>query len=835
VRAPLSWLREHAALPDELTGRALGDALVRAGLEVETVESAGADVAGPLVVGRVLEATPEEHSNGKTINWCRVDVGAHNPAGEGSRGIVCGAHNFGPGDLVVVALPGAVLPGDFAIAARKTYGHVSDGMICSAAEVGLGEDHAGIIVLTPEAGGPEPAPGDEAAPLLHLRDDVLDIAVTPDRGYCLSIRGLAREAAQAAGVAFTDPVDRPVPEERHDGQPVTIESPACSVFTALTVRGLDPSRPSPRWLARRVQLAGMRPISLVVDLANYVMLETGQPLHTYDAASLVGTVVARQARPGEKLRTLDDSVRALDPEDLVIADDSGPIGVAGVMGGASTEVTAGTTAVVIEAACFDALAIARTSRRHRLSSEASRRYERGVDPAAGYAAAHRLAALLVELGDGVLDTAETVAGQVPTPPTQQLDAGLPGRILGTPVDRARVETLLAAVGVEVRDDGTGSLTVAPPTWRPDLRDPYDYVEEVGRLIGYDTIEPVVPRAPVGRGLTRAQRARRAVTARLAAAGAVEVLSFPFAAPTDLDRLGVPADDRRRAAVRLINPLSESQPALRTTLLPGLFAAVARNTSRGLDDLALFESGAVFHAAVPRTRAPRPPVTGPPDEATLRAMDDALGDQPRFLAAVLTGSWTRAGWQAPARPSGWVHALALADEAATAVGASLTRTAAEHAPWHPGRCAALRLAGTDVVVGHAGELHPRVCEAFGLPARTSALELDLDLLIAGAPERGAVVPLSSFPVAKEDVALIVDESVPAAAVADALRRGSGELLESLELFDIYRGPQVGEGRKSLAFALRFRAPDRTLTAAEAAAARDAAVAATAELGAVQRTI
>ena len=835
MRAPLSWLREYVALPDDLTGRALGDALVRAGLEVETVESAGSDVTGPLVVGRVLEATPEEHSNGKTINWCRVDVGAHNAAGEGSRGIVCGAHNFGAGDLVVVALPGAVLPGDFTIAARKTYGHVSDGMICSAAELGLGEDHAGIIVLTPEPGQLEPVPGDDAAPLLHLRDDVLDIAVTPDRGYCLSIRGLARESAQAAGVAFSDPVDRTVPDERHDGQPVALESSACTVFTALTVRGLDPGRTSPRWLSRRVQLAGMRPISLVVDLANYVMLETGQPLHTYDATTLVGTVVARQARPGEKLRTLDDSVRALDPEDLVIADDSGPIGLAGVMGGASTEVTPTTTAVVIEAACFDAMTTARTSRRHKLSSEASRRYERGVDPAAGYAAAHRLARLLVELGGGALDVGETVVGRVPAPPTQQIDAGLPGRILGTALDQGQVETLLAAVGVAVRADGSGYLTLAPPTWRPDLRDPYDYVEEVGRLVGYDTIEPVVPRAPVGRGLTRAQRARRAVTARLAAAGAVEVLSFPFAAPTALDRLGIPADDRRRAANRLLNPLSENQPALRTTLLPGLFSAVARNTSRGLDDLALFESGAVFHAAVPRTVAPRPPVTSPPDAATLRAMDDALGDQPRFLAAVLAGAWTRAGWQGPVRPSGWAQAVALAEVAAAAVGASLTREAAEVAPWHPGRCAALRLAGSDVVVGHAGELHPRVCEAFGLPARTSAFELDLDLLVEAAPERGVVAPLSSFPVAKEDVALIVDESVPASAVADALRRGAGELLESLELFDIYRGPQVGEGRKSLAYALRLRARDRTLTAAEAGAARDAAVAAAAELGAVQRTV
>lgn len=829
MKAPISWLREHAALPADLTGRQLSDALVRAGLEVEAVDEVGGDVQGPVVVGRVLTFTPEEHSNGKTIRWCSVDVGESEP-----RGIVCGAPNFAVGDLVVVALPGARLPGDFEIAARKTYGHVSDGMICSAAELGLGDDHSGIIVLHASPGEPDPVPGQDARPVLHVDDEVLDIAVTPDRGYCLSVRGLAREAAQATGTAFTDPVDRGVPAPRTDGYPVAIESDACTVFTALTVDGLDPSRPSPRWLTRRVQLAGMRPISLVVDVANYVMLQTGQPLHTYDASSLSGTVVARQAAVGDKLRTLDDSVRALDPADLVIADDSGPIGLAGVMGGAATEVRSTTTSVVIEAAAFDALTLARTSRRHKLSSEASRRYERGVDPAAGYAAARRAAALLVDLGGGTLRTAETVVGTVPVPPTTRLDVTLPERILGTPVDRARVEELLVAVGATVRDDDSGVLTVLPPTWRPDLRDPYDYVEEVGRLVGYENITPVVPLAPPGRGLTRSQRDRRAVTARLAAVGAVEVLNFPFVSVAELDRLGLPADDRRRSSNVLANPLSDTQPALRTTLLPGLFGAVTRNTSRGLDDLALFETGSVFFAAVPPAVAPRPSVERRPDALDLERMDDALGDQPRMLAAVLAGSWLRAGWRGPAQPATWTQAVALAEEAAAAVGTTLDRHPAERAPWHPGRCAELRLTQTDVVVGHAGELHPTVCAAFGLPPRTSALELELDVLLAGAPDRGEIAPLSAYPVAKEDVALVVDESVTAEDLADALRRGGGALLESLELFDVFRGPQIGDDRKSLAYALRFRAFGRTLAAAEVNAARDAAVAATAELGAVQRT-
>ena len=826
MRAPLSWLREYAAVSADTDGRALADALVRAGLEVETVDRAGADVTGPLVVGRVLDYADEPQRNGKTIRWCQVDVGAHNPE-DGLRGIVCGAHNFTVGDLVVVALPGAVLPGDFAIAARKTYGHVSDGMICSARELGLGDDHDGILVL-PE---PDLTPGEDAAAVLQLRDDVLDIAVTPDRGYCLSIRGLAREAAQATGVAFTDPVDRPVPLEVADGYPVELESPDCPLFVALTVTGIDPARPSPRWLARRVQLAGMRSISLAVDITNYVMLETGQPIHAYDRDALDGPIVVRHAVEGEKLTTLDDVVRPLDAEDLVITDGTGPIGLAGVMGGATSELSASTRDVVVEAAHFDAMTLARTSRRHKLSSEASRRFERGVDPAATYAAAHRVARLLVELAGGTLSPEETVRGSVLPQPTTTMADSLPATVLGTEVDHDTVVRLLTAVGATVSGDET--LTLTAPSWRPDLTDAYDYVEEVGRLIGYDTVPPVLPPAPGGRGLTRAQRARRAVNAALATAGFVEVLSFPFATVEDLDRMGVPGDDERRRLNRVLNPLAETTPYLRTSLLPGLFAAVARNRSRGTDDLTLYEAGSVFFARDPQRAAPRPPVTGPPTAAELAAMDDALGRQPRHLAAVLCGQ-RRGGWSAPTETVDWTDAVGFADTAAAAVGVVLERRSAVRAPWHPGRCA--DLVAADRVVGHAGELHPEVCRAYDLPPRTVAAELDMDALIAAAPTGGDIPLVSGFPVAKEDVALVVAADVPAAAVERALRAGAGPLLESVSLFDVYAGPPVPEGHVSLAYALRFRALDRTLTDTDTAAARDAAVAAAAEqTGAVQRTV
>ena len=837
MKAPLSWLRDYAALPAELTGRELAEALVRAGLEVETVEQAGAGVTGPVVIGRVLAFEPEPQKNGKVIRWCRVDVGTeHNPAegadGRPGRGIVCGAANFAVGDRVVVALPGAVLPGGFSIAARKTYGHVSDGMICSSAELGLpSEGDTGILVL-PDGGEPL---GADAAAVLALRDEVLDIAVTPDRGYCLSIRGLAREAAQSLGVAFTDPVDRPVPAPRSDGYPVHVESAACPVFTAVSVVGIDPAAASPRWLARRVQLAGMRSISLAVDITNYVMLETGHPIHAYDADRLTGPIVVRPARAGEQLRTLDDVVRDCDPADLLITDDSGPIGLAGVMGGASTELSAATTKVVIEAASFDAMTIAKTSRRHKLGSEASRRFERGVDPGAGYAAAHRVAQLLVELAGGTVAEEETVVGEVPAMPVQTINTALPGQILGVEIDSATVVRLITAVGAQVLQDGT-SLAITPPSWRPDLRDPYDYVEEVGRLVGFDTIEPVVPRAPVGRGLTRSQRARRSVAAALVTAGAVEVLTLPFASRADLDKMGIPSDDRRRDLFQIVNPLAETSPYLRTTLLPGLFAAATRNLSRGNEDLVLFEAGSVFLASKSRPSAPRPGVSTRPGADVLAAMDDALGDQPRHLAGLLTGQWRAPGWADGAEPVGWQHAVGLSEVAAHAVGLTLARKPADHAPWHPGRVAELLVPASDVIVGYAGELHPQVCQAFGLPPRTCAFEVNVDLLAATAPEGGEVTPISAHPLAKEDVALIVDETVAAAAVEAALRGGAGDLLESIQLFDIFRGSQIGEGKKSLAFALRFRASDRTLTTAESGAARDAAVAEAAQqTGAVQRTL
>jgi len=811
MRVPLSWLREHVDLPAEATGRDVAERIIRAGLEVETVDRVGGDLRGPLVVGRVVEYD-ELSEVKKPIRFCQVDVGEHAP-----RGIVCGAVNFGAGDKVVVALPGSTLPGGFEIGARKTYGKVSDGMICSESELGMAEGKSsGILVLPADS-----EIGADAVALLGLRDEVLDIAVTPDRGYCFSVRGVGREVAITYDVGFSDPGVRKAAGPLDGGYPVVIDDPiGCDRFVARTVTGIDPSRPSPLWLQRRLQMAGMRPLSLAVDITNYVMLELGQPLHGYDRGLLQGPIVVRRAAAGEKLETLDGATRDLDPEDLLITDGSGPIGLAGVMGGATTEISAATTAVVIEAAHFDPVAIARASRRHRLSSEASRRFEPGVDHALPAAAAQRAAELLVELAGGTAEPGVTIAGAGLTPTTIRVAASHPASVAGRDIAAATAVRRLEQIGCTV--DVVGDLLdVVAPSWRPDLTDPADVAEEVIRLEGYHTIPSTLPLAPPGRGLTAVQRLRRRVGQALAAAGYAETLSYPFVGVRDLDALGIDAGDPRRRMLRLANPLSDEEPELRTTLLPGLLATLRRNVGRGTPDVAVFESGAVYLPRPGAPAAPRLPVDRRPSDDEVQRVQAALPDQPGHVGVALCGQREPGGWWGAARAVSWADAVEAGRVVARAAGVDLEVRAAQHAPWHPGRCAALLADGK--VVGHAGELHPRVITALGLPARTCAMELDLDRVAALSGGVVAAPSISSYPVATQDVALIVDDAVPVADVEAALRAGAGELLESLRLFDVFTGEQIGAGRKSLAFALRFRAPDRTLTVDEASAARDAAVA------------
>jgi phenylalanyl-tRNA synthetase beta chain len=827
MKASLSWILDHVDVPAGTTTEEITDRLTLTGLKLEAIVSPGREITGPLVIGRVLTKEPEPQKNGKTINWCTVDVGDANGTGE-PQGIVCGAHNFEPGDLVATILPGGVLPGGFEISARKTYGHLSAGMICSSRELGLGDDHDGIIVLPSDAG----EPGQDVRPVLGLDEETIELEVNPDRAYALSIRGIAREVLVSVDGAtgFRDPAIRDTPAANADGHPVVVEDPeGCPVFVARKVTGFDPAAPTPDFMVRRITAAGMRPISLAVDVTNYVMLETGRPIHGYDADEVQGALVVRRARDGETLTTLDGTKRTLDPADLVVTDDSGIIGLGGVMGGETTEMSDTTTSILVEAAHWDAVSMFRTGRRHKITSEAGKRNERGVDPTICEAAADRVVELLVEHGGGEAHPGVTVVGTPPAMPVVEVAGDLAARVSGMPITEEQSIECLRAVGCEV--SGSGTLSVTPPPWRPDLRDAQDFSEEVVRLVGYDQVPSVLPTPPSGRGLTRPQQLRRRIGRTLAGEGFVEVVSFPFVGEADLDALGLTAEDPRRDLLRLSNPLNAEAGFMTTTLLPGVLRAAGKNVGHGNADVAVFETGTV---TLPRHAGPAAilPVDRRPTDEEFAALDAALPAQPLHLALVATGDAVSGGWWGEARAVSWADAVDAVRAVADALGLEVAASSVELAPWHPGRCAELSVAGE--VIGHAGEVHPTVCQAFGLPKRTVAAEVDLDLLIERAVHLRKAPSFSSYPVAKEDVALVVDSSVPAAAVEAALREGAGELLESIRLFDVYTGDQIGAGKKSLAYALRFRAPDRTLKEGEAAAARDAGVALAAErTGAVQR--
>ncbi|WP_431711599.1 phenylalanine--tRNA ligase subunit beta [Glutamicibacter uratoxydans] len=846
MRVPLSWLREYAQVPAEATAEDIMADLVKVGLEEEDVHRPSDELSGPIVVGQVLSIEKEEQKNGKTINWCQVRVvpegteqtlSAEGIDPSGVQGIICGAHNFVEGDKVVVTLPGAVLPGDFRITPRKTYGHISAGMIASARELGIGEDHDGIIVLSRL--GLDPELGTDVMELFGLYDQAAEINVTPDRGYCFSIRGVAREYALATGTSFTDPASLiTLDQDTAAGHPVRVEDAApiygvtgCSRFVTREVTGIDPTLPTPRWMASRLALAGMRSISLVVDISNYVMLELGQPLHFYDADKLSGPIVVRRATSGEKLTTLDDKTRELHVEDLLITDDSGAIGIAGVMGGAATEVSMDTTRVLIESANFEPVSIARSRRRHKLPSEASKRYERGVDPMVADIAAQRAVNLLVELAGGSATTNITDAGTPATPATINLPAGYANALVGVDYSDEQIITALEGIGGTVTRTTEG-FEVSAPSWRPDLGAKEDLVEEVARIVGYDKIPSTLPVAPPGRGLTRIQAQRRRILQGLADAGLTEVLAYPFVSAAQNQSFGSAQAETEVASVKLANPISSEYGLLRTSLLPGLLDIVRRNLGRGFRDLALYEGGLVFLPKEQLGSSYLPPLGIKPSDEVLADLNAGIPEQPWHIAAVLTGHEARAGVEYAPRAWDWADALSTAQSVAGILGVELEVAQGSHQAFHPGRTAVLKL--NDEVVGYAGELHPALLKDLDLPARTVAMELNAEALMLAAPEVVVAQQLTTQPLATQDVALVVDQAVVAGEVLAALREGAGDLLEDIALFDVYSGKGIEDGKKSLAFGLRFRATDRTLTADEASEARAAAVAVAAErFGAVQR--
>ena len=824
MRVPLSWLAEYVDLPGDATPDSVMAELVKVGLEEEG--SHRFDVTGPVVVGQVLEFVAEPQSNGKTIRWCQVRVAPEGAkaadGGADVRGIVCGASNFEVGDKVVVCLPGSVLPGNFAIAARSTYGHTSDGMMASARELTLSDDHAGIIRL--HEMGLDPKVGTDAIELLNLNESAAEVNVTPDRGYCFSIRGVAREYAHATGKDFRDPIGNAHPEhvdgfglKISDNAPIRGRS-GVNRFDLRVVKNVNPNRPTPPWMIARLKLAGMRSISLIVDITNYVMLEVGQPLHAYDLDKLIGGITVRRATRGESLKTLDQQTRKLDLEDLVIADDSGAIGIAGVMGGASTEVSSETKNVIIEAANFDPISIARSARRHKLPSEASKRFERGVDVEITANAIARVVQLLEVHAQGEADHLGASWRLEAQSPAIFLPAGFAESIVGIEFDSEETKQILTEIGCVVAEV-EGGYEVIAPSWRPDIQHKTDLVEELARIGGYHRIPARLPVAPPGRGLTATQKQRRAVLSSLVGSGHTEVLTYPFVSTEQ--NLWF-AQNQHAPAVRLANALQEDFSEMRTAILPGLLEAAKRNISRGLVNLAIFEEGSVFLPIKKIGQGIDLPVGNQlPADKVLAQLNQEIPNQPKHLAVVFTGS--RVGQQVGQREiaASYQDAINAVIIAAKSVGVDLKIVQAQRIGFHPGRCAEFFTPDAKSI-GVAGELDPALMASIDLPRRVAAAEINLTALFAAAPSIIQAESIGVMPAATQDLSLVVDISVPAADLQAAIVQGAGNLLEHIVLVDDYRGDNVERGKKSLTYALRFRAEDRTLTQAEATEARDSAV-------------
>lgn len=812
---------------------------VRVGFETEGYEPLP-ETTGPLVVGRV-EEIEELTEFKKPIRYCQVNVGDANGTGE-LQGIICGARNFKLNDLVVVSLPGAVLPGGFEIAARKTYDHISNGMMASEAELGFTSKSDGIIIL-PEGAG---EPGQDAREVLGGFDDtIFEVNVTPDRGYALSARGLGREVASAFGLEYTDVAAEPqmsgidlsvVPEPTGDALPVTVEESTKAVrFGLRKVEGIDPSAQAPFWMKRALMLAGVRSINAATDVTNYIMLLLGQPMHAFDANKIAGGLRVHNAEGGEVFETLDHVKRTLTPGDVVISDDNGIQSLAAIMGGTTSEIADDTTDVYFEAATWDPLTVARSARHHKLSSEASRRFERGVDPAIIEVALDMACALLVSIAGGTVVDKRTLIGDAPERDAIHLRASRPSELIGVDYSVETVVKRLEEVGCSVEqaeENGESVLSVTPPTWRTDLNEPVELIEEIVRLEGLDDIPLELPTPRGGRGLSPLQRRRRAVTHALAYSGYAEVIPTPFMSNTVLDAWGLDADDARRRVVKVQNPLDNDYAVLATSLLPAMLEAVGRNVARGRNDLALFSVAQVAFKTA--DSSPMPSVAARPEDSVIEELIASLPEQHLHAATVAIGNTELAGPWGGGRAYSWADAIESAQIVAKSAGVELQIASAEELPWHPGRCAELSvdIEGETHVVGYAGELHPQVLEALGLPARTCAMELDLTALPFATTLPAPV--LSSFPALHQDVALVVDEDVPAESVRRTLDESAGELIEEVMLFDVYRSDSLGDGKKSLAFGLVFRAPDRTLTEDEASEGRLAAAeAAKAKFGAQMR--
>jgi phenylalanyl-tRNA synthetase beta chain len=784
MRVPLSWLADHVDV--DVPAATLAEKLTFAGVEIETIHRVGDDLAG-ILTARVLEVT--QHPDADRLVLVRIDAGGE------ERLVVCGARNFAPGDVVPWAAPGAKLPGGVEIGRRKVRGALSDGMLASARELGVFDDHSGILVLPPDT-----PVGVDVVEAVELRDTVLDVKTAPNRGDILSMRGIAREVALLLGDELK-PLDLTVPEAgppAADLASVAVEdAEGCPLYAARVIQGLDAARPSPLWMARRLYLYGQRPLGAVVDVTNYLLLDQGQPLHAFDLDLVPGRrIVVRRAAEGETLRTLDGRDRALTPQDTVITSGAQVLALAGIMGGEDTEVRAGTTEVLLESAHFPPASVRRTMRRLGMNTEGGQRWARGVDPAGAEPVCDQAARLMATLAGGTVAAGRLRAGPgVGEREAIRLDWGRSAERLGAPADPEFAAAQLRRYGCRTEVVAPRTVLAVPPSWRFDLELWADLEEEVARGWGYDQVPATLPAATGGR-LTATQRLRRQARTALAGMGVTEVQTYPFLSQAAFDRLELPADDSRRRTLRLANPISEEAPELRTTLLPGLAEMAGRNLARGLDGVAVYELGAVFL-----------PVRG-----------GALPDEPLTLGVLLAGQAPAGRFDDPRRPFDFADAKGVAEGLVAALGVpGVGYRAEEPPPYHPGRCAAVLL--EDRPVGLLGQLHPRVAVAWELPAATFAVELELAPLLAAVPRMRPAPTPSPYPELTFDVAFLVPPGVAASDLEAALREAGGDLLTRLTLFDAYEGPPLPPGHRNLAYRVALQAADRTLTDADGAAIRD----------------
>jgi phenylalanyl-tRNA synthetase beta chain len=808
MRVPYSWLREYCDTGMEPA--ALADRLVMTGTEVERLDAVGPPSAEGFVVGKVVRC--EKHPKADRLSACMVDTG------DGERPIVCGAPNVATGQTVAVALPGARMPNGERLRKAKLRGIPSEGMILAADELEIGDDHEGIMELDESL-----AAGTPLSEVLPLGEPVLEIEVTPNRVDCFGVHGVAREVHAITGAALAaDPWAEDAPAEGEgeasDFASVTVEVPdLCPRFTARVFTDVTIG-PSPLWLQGRLAAAGQRPINNVVDITNYVMLLTAQPLHAFDLDRVPdGALFVRTAEEGEKMTTLDDVERTFDAETVLVCDKNGPAGIAGIMGGQVSEVSKGTTRVLLEVANWNGTNILRTSRLLGLRSEASSRFEKQLHPELTMRALRIASRLLVELcGAKLVPGTIDVAAELPPPRRLILRAERVEGLLGMFISQADQKAYLERLGFEVQEAGEDLEVVVPPDRYYDVTREVDLIEEVARVHGIDEHLPTTLPAVGGAvgGLSRRQRLRRRAEDGLRDLGFDQVVGWSFTDPGEAERLRIPPEDPRAKPVILANPLSEEQSAMRTTLLGSLLDIAARNTARGAGDLALFEAGAVY-------------LDSPPAEGEFVGRQPAPFAEPFRLGAVATGSLGERSWRGGAEAADFFALKGVLEALVGQLGVEPAFAPAEEPLLHPGRSAVVSVG--EATIGWLGEVHPLVCRTWDLDAAV-AFELDLaPLLDAATVGEESYEDVTTFPAVYQDLAVVVPAETPAAEVRAAVMAGGGDLLRAAEVFDLYEGEQLGENRKSLALNLEFRADDRTLTDEEVTERREAIKAKLDEIG------